>query len=104
MLEVPTQTLYFKIFSKIIINALYQITYRLSPYILELTIPTIIDELKSYGKGWIFVKAKIKYTPISEVFRIKTNVEYLAAKYHRAVFMYATREVEIVFRVYVKFC
>jgi len=75
---------------------------RVKAVLLKLTIPTNIDELKSLDKGWIYIKAKIKYTPISEVFRIKTNVEYLA-KYYRAVSMFTTREMEIVFRVYVKF-
>ena len=70
--------------------------------LLKLTIPTNIDELKSFNEGWVYIKAKIRYAPISEVFKIKTNVEYLV-KHYRAVSTYATREMEIVFRVYVNF-
>ena len=74
--------------------------------LLKLTIPTNINELKGFDEGWVYVKAKIKYAPIKEVYKIDTNAKYWTTsylKYYRAISTYATRELEIVFRVHVRF-
>ena len=74
--------------------------------LLKLTIPTNIDELEGFREGWMYIKAKIRYTPIKEVYRIETTTDYWSvsylSRYYRAVALYDTREMEIVFRVYVK--
>ena len=72
--------------------------------LLKLTIPKNIDELQGFREGWVYIKAKIRYIPIKEVYRIDAATEdYLSyLNYYRAVTFYSTGEIEVVFRTYIK--
>ena len=69
--------------------------------LLKLTIPTNIDELQGFREGWVYIKARIKYAPIKEVYRIDVDTAPINYYYYRAVAFYNTREMEIVFRTHI---
>ncbi|ADM27674.1 hypothetical protein Igag_0857 [Ignisphaera aggregans DSM 17230] len=55
-----------------------------------------IEELRGFNKGWIYIKMRISYTPIKEIYRIESGNAFVSA-----VRLYSRREIEFVFRVYI---
>jgi len=55
-----------------------------------------IEELRDFNKGWIYIKMRISYIPVKEIYRIESGNAFV-----RAVRLYSQREIEFVFRVYI---